>query len=175
MRSEALSLAQPPVSSSGLLVSLARPRWVGFLILGLLGVASLALTLSAYWSGLSIWWQAVALLTPFVLYALDERRSKAILRGRVLVIRSNNSWQLAFFSEDSGLTDSIEVIVRRRWHHFFGISLSLKLQNHPHIKTQTITTVVWRHGLDPAIFHEVALQAARQCESTGLSQQGDAA
>lgn len=81
-------------------------------------------------------------------------------------------WKLTFISEVSGLTDSIEVIVDRRWHHFFGMTLGLKSQNHPHNKAETITLVVWRHSLSKSVFHEVALQAARQIELAGFKKEG---
>lgn len=165
----------PDTQVSGILVSLTRPRWVGWLIGTLLSIASLSLVTAAIWSGLSVWWSIPIGIIPFVVHIVGQLRTQAIIKGRILVILPSKPWQLSFFSEVSGLTDSIEVIVNKRWHHSLGISLGLKLQNHPHNKVQTITTVVWRHSLSSHVFREVALQAARQIELAGFNKKGDAA
>ncbi|MDO9026071.1 hypothetical protein [Zwartia sp.] len=165
----------PDSQVSGLLVSLTRPRWVGWLVGILLCIASLSLVTATIWSGWGIAWAIPIAMVPFVVHWLGQRRTQAIIQGRILVIWPDKPWQLSFFSEVSGLTDSIEVIVNKRWHHFLGISLGLKLQNHPHNKVQTITTVVWRHGMSSHVYREVALQAARQIELAGFHNKGDAA
>ena len=95
--------------------------------------------------------------------------------GRVLVIRSDQSWHLAFFSEVTGLTDSIEVIVIQRWHHLFGLSLGLKFHYRPHNRTKTFFAVVWKQCTNAAVYREVALQAARQLEGAHCDSKGDLA
>lgn len=93
----------------------------------------------------------------------------------MLVIWPDRPWQLALFSEKTGLTDSIEVVVKKRWHHIFGLSLGLKLHKCPHNTSQTLMMVVWRQCLSSVMFRELALQSARQLEAAGFRSKGDAA
>ncbi|MDN3987110.1 hypothetical protein [Zwartia vadi] len=104
-----------------------------------------------------------------------SRRRQKTLEGRVLVIWPDRPWQLALFSEKTGLTDSIEVVVKKRWHHIFGLSLGLKLHKYPHNTSQTLIMVVWRQCLSSAMFRELALQSARQLDAAGYRSKGDVA
>jgi len=166
-----ISEALPP----GLLVPLTRPRWVGWLIWALLGIATLAVVFSALAIGLALTWSLALGFSLIPIHFFIQRRVQGLSRGRLLVIAPNLPWSLSFFSNESGLTDSIEVIVRRQWHHFFGLSLGLKLQNRPHNQSQTATVVVWKHGVTQQVFREVALQVARQIDLAGLDSKKGAA
>lgn len=140
----------------------------------LLAAASIAMTTSAFWSGWNPWLVLVVAIIPILVHFLSQRL-KPNLNGRVLVVYPDQPWELAFFSEETGLTDSIEVIVNKRWHHFFGLSLGLKLQKRPHNMPKSIMTVVWRQCLSAGVFREVAMEAARQVDGVGQHSKGDAA
>lgn len=129
---------------------------------------------SVFWSGGSPWLVLLVAISPILVHFLGQRL-KPNLKGRVLVVYPDQPWKLAFFSEETGLTDSIEVIVNKRWHHFFGLSLGLKLQKRPHNMPRSIMTVVWRQCLSAGVFREVAMQAARQVDGVGQYSKGDAA
>jgi hypothetical protein len=151
------------------------PRWVMGLTFVLLSLGACALLISGLWSGWNPWIVVTLAAIPFLVHFSGRWYNQPSLKGRVLVIFPDKPWQLAFFSEDTGLTDSIEVIVSQRWHHLFGISLGLKLQNCPHNMSKTLTTVVWRQCVSTAVFHEVALQSARQIDGAARQTKGDAA
>ena len=127
------------------------------------------------WTGLSAWIAVPLAIIPFLVNYFLHWRNQRNLKDRVLVVRPDQSWALAFFSEVAGLTDSIEVIVIQRWHHLFGLSLSLKLQNCPHNMSKTIMMVVWRQCVSTSVLHQVALQSARQVDRAGRQTKGDAA
>lgn len=158
-----------------MLVPLTQPRWVVELTFVLLSMASLALMTSALWAGLDGWFAVPLAIFPFLVHFIERRRHPKRLRGRVLVVYPHQPWQLAFFSEVTGLTDSIEVIVSQRWHHFFGISLGLKLQNCPHNTKKTVMIVVWRQCVSASVLREVAMGATRQIDGAGRHTKGDAA
>ena len=77
--------------------------------------ASLVLFISALWVGLAWWIASLFGVIPILVHYVGPRRRQKAFEGRVLVISSEKPWQLAFYSEVSGLTDSIEVIVTQRW------------------------------------------------------------
>jgi hypothetical protein len=154
---------------------LTQPRWVEGLIFLLLLTASLAFFSSALWVGLEPWAASLLGAIPILVHYVGPHRGQKAFEGRVLVISSEKPWQLAFYSEVSGLTDSIEVIVTQRWHHFFGLSLGLKFQHRPHNMSKTALAVVWRQCTHPTIFREVALQANRQIEGAHRHSKGDSA
>lgn len=141
----------------------------------LLSLGASCLAVSALWAEWTPWVAVSLAFIPFVVHFVGQRRNQHALKGRVLVVWPDKSWQLAFFSEVAGLTDSIEVIVCQRWHHLFGLSLSLKLQNCPHNMSETLIAVVWRQCVSVSDFHEVALQSARQIDGAGRQPKGDAA
>lgn len=141
----------------------------------LLMTAFLAVVISAFWVGLEPWAAYPLGAIPILVHCLVQWRRQKDLLGRVLVISSENPWQLAFFSEVSGLTDRIEVNVTQYWHHFFGLSLGLKLDDRPHNMSRTYLMVVWRQSLSAAVFREVALAAARRIEGADRHSKGDAA
>lgn len=141
----------------------------------MLCLASLVLVTSAQWSGLGVGLSLVLGSLPFLLYFLEQRRAQALIAGRMLVIYPDKPWQLSLFAKDAGAIDNIEVIVIQRWHHLFGLSLHLKLQNCPRFKRQSTTVVVWKHGLSKENFRQVSLQAAQRLEFVGLASKGDAA
>lgn len=151
------------------------PRWVMGLTFVLLSLGACALLISGLWAGWSLWIALTLAIIPFLVHFLGRWRNQPSLKGRVLVIFPDKPWQVAFFSEVAGLTDSIEVIVSQRWHHLFGISLGLKLQNCPHNISKTFTMVVWRQCVSTSVFHEVALQSARQIDGAARQTKGDAA
>lgn len=154
---------------------LTPPRWVAALIFALLSLGACALVVSALWVGWSPWVAIILAVIPFLVNFIGRRYNQTDLRGRVLVVLPDKAWQLAFFSEATGLTDSIEVIVSQRWQHLFGISLGLKLQHCPHNMSKIVTMVVWRQCVSMSVFHEVALQSARQIDSAARQNKGDAA
>lgn len=158
-----------------LLVPLTQPRWVAGLVFVLLSLASLALVTSALWVSVEPWIAYPLGVIPFLVHAFGQRSNINGLGGRVLVIRSDQSWHLAFFSEVTGLTDSKEVIVIQRWHHLFGLSLGLKFHYRPHNRTKTFFAVVWKQCTNAAVYREVALQAARQLEGAHCDSKGDSA
>lgn len=160
---------------SDLVVSLTQPRWVAGLIFLMLMSASLVLFISALWVGLAWWIASLFGVIPILVHYVGLRRRQKAFEGRVLVISSEKPWQLAFYSEVSGLTDSIEVIVTQRWYHFFGLSLGLKFHHRPHNMSKTVLAVVWRQCTHPTIFREVALQANRQIEGAHRHSKGDSA
>jgi hypothetical protein len=131
--------------------------------------------ISAIWLGWSGWVAVPLAIIPFLVNYFWRWRDQRKFQDRVLVVWSDRSWQLAFFSEVTGLTDSIEVIVIQRWHHLFGLSLSLKLKNCPHNISKTLMMVVWRQCVSTSVFHQVALQSARQVDRAGRQTKGDAA
>jgi hypothetical protein len=139
----------------------------------LLSVACLAFVISALWVGLEPWIAYPLGLIPFLVHRFGQRYRFKGLEDRVLVIRSDQTWHLAFFSEVTGLTDSIEVIVIQRWHHLFGLSLGLKFHYRPHNRTKTFLAVVWRQSMSAAVYREVALEAARQLEGAYCDSKGD--
>lgn len=154
---------------------LTPPRWVTFLTFVLLSLGACALVVSALWSEWSPWVAIALAAIPFLVHFFGQWHIQTRHRGRVLVVLADKPWQLAFFSEVAGLTDSIEVIVSQRWQHLFGITLGLKLQNCPHNMSKTITMVVWRQCVSTAVFHAVALQSARQVDDVARQTKGDAA
>lgn len=154
---------------------LTPPRWVAALTFMLLLSGACALVVSALWAGWSPWVAIALALIPLLVHFIGRLRSQTRLRGRVLVVLPDKPWRLAFFSEVTGLTDSIEVIVSQRWQHLFGISLGLKLQNCPHNISKTVTMVVWRQCVSTSVFHQVALQSARQIDDVARLTKGDAA
>jgi hypothetical protein len=97
----------PEASTPGLLVSLTRPRWVGWMTYALLGIASLAVIMSALAFGLGFGWAIALGVFPVVIHILEKKRNHALSAGPVLVIRPDQPWQLSFFSKETGLTDSI--------------------------------------------------------------------
>ena len=145
------------------------------LTLTLLSLGAIALVTSAFWVGLDAWYAIPCAAIPFLLYFFEQRHNQKILKGRILVVYPHQPWQLAFFSDATGLTDSIEVIVSRRWLHFFGMTLSLKLQNCPHNIKKTVMMVVWRQCVSSFVFRELALGASRQIDGAGRHTKGDAA
>jgi hypothetical protein len=158
-----------------LLVPLTPPRWVAVLTYVLLSLGACALVVSALWAEWSPW-VAIALATiPFLVHFFGQWHNQTCYKGRLLVVLPDKPWQLAFFSEVAGLTDSIEVIVIQRWQHLFGITLGLKLQNCPHNMSKTFMMVVWRQCVSTSVFHQVALQSARQVDCAGRQTKGDAA
>ncbi len=164
-----------PSSSSGLLVPLTQPGWVAVFRFVLLSVAAWAFVTSALWMEWNVWLAYSLATIPFLVHFFGRLKDGKSTQDRILHVYSEKPWQLSFFSKDARLTDSIEVIVSQRWHHFFGLSLGLKLQNRPHNKSQTLIVVVWRQCLSPLAFHAVALEAARQLEGSGRHSKGDAA
>jgi hypothetical protein len=154
---------------------LTPPRWVNGLSVVLLSCGACALVVSALWAGWRPWFAVILAALPFLVHFIERWLNQPSLKGRVLVVFTDKPWQLAFFSEVAGLTDRIEVIVNQRWHHLFGISLGLKLQNCPHNRSKTVTMVVWRQCVSTSVFHAVALQSARQMDGTGRQTKGDAA
>lgn len=165
----------PKQPLKGQLIPLTQPRWVTVLTLLLLSFSASCLVVSAFWVGWSAWIAFPLVIIPFSVNYFRRWRNQRNLQDRVLVVWPDQSWQLAFFSEVAGLTDSIEVIVIQRWHHFFGLSLSLKLQNSPHNMSKTFMMVVWRQCVSTSVFHQVALQSARQVDRAGRQTKGDAA
>ena len=141
----------------------------------LLLTASLAFFISALWVGLEPWAASLLGAIPILVHYVGLRRGQNDFEGRVLVISSEKPWQLAFYSEDAGLTDSIEVIVTQRWHHLFGLSLGLKFHHRPHNISKTTLAVVWRQCTHATVFREVALQANRQIEDAHRHSKGDSA
>jgi len=162
-------------SRQEVLVPLTQPRWVAGLVFMLLSTASLAFVSSALWVGLAPWIAYPFGAIPILVHYIGRRRRQKDLQGRVLVISAEKPWQLAFFSEVSGLTDRIEVIVVQRWHHLFGLSLGLKFHHRPHNISKTTLAVVWRSCTSATVFREVALQSARQIEGADRQSKGDAA
>lgn len=154
---------------------LTPPRWVAAFTFVLLSLGACALVTSALWAGWSPWVAIILACVPFLVHFIGRWHNQTNLRGRVLVVFPDKPWQLAFFSEVAGLTDSIEVIVIQRWQHLFGISLGLKLQHCPHNMSRIVTMVVWRQCVSMSVFHEVALQSARQIDSAARQTKGDAA
>jgi hypothetical protein len=148
---------------------------VAGLIFMLLLTASLAFFISALWVGLEPWAASLLGAIPILVHYVGLRRGQNDFEGRVLVISSEKPWQLAFYSEDAGLTDSIEVIVTQRWHHLFGLSLGLKFHYRPHNMPKTALAVVWRQCTHATVFREVALQATRQIEGAHRHSKGDSA
>jgi hypothetical protein len=148
---------------------------VAGLIFFMLMTASLAFFISALWVGLEPWAASLLGVIPILVHHIGPHRRQKFFERRVLVISSEKPWQLAFYSEVSGLTDSIEVIVTQRWHHFFGLSLGLKFQHRPHNMSKTALAVVWRQCTHPTTFREVALQANRQIEGAHRHSKGDSA
>jgi hypothetical protein len=146
----------------------------GFIFL-MLATASLAFVISTLWVGLSSWVASLFGVIPILVHYIGSRRRQKVFEGRVLVISSEKPWQLAFYSEVSGLTDSIEVIVTQRWHHLFGLSLGLKFHHRPHNMSKTALAVVWKQCTHATIFREVALQANRQIEGAHRHSKGDSA
>lgn len=141
----------------------------------LLATASLAFVISALWVGLEPWIAYPFGAIPILVHYIGRLRRQKDLQGRVLIISSDKSWQLAFFSEVSGLTDRIEVIVVQRWHHLFGLSLGLKFHHRPHNISKTTLAVVWRPCTSATVFREVALESARQIEGADRHSKGDSA
>jgi len=141
----------------------------------MLVTASLAFVISALWIGLAPWAAFLLAAIPILVHSVGLHRRQKDFEGRVLVISSEKPWQLAFYSEVSGLTDSIEVIVTQRWHHLFGLSLGLKFHYCPHNMSKTALAVVWRQCTHPTVFREVALQATRQIEGAHRHSKGDSA
>lgn len=154
---------------------LTPPRWVAAFTFVLLSLGACALVTSALWAGWSPWVAIILACIPFLVHFIWRWHNQTNLKGRVLVVFPDKPWQLAFFSEVAGLTDSIEVIVSQRWQHIFGISLGLKLQHCPHHMSRIVTMVVWRQCVSASVFHEVALQSARQIDSAARQTKGDAA
>jgi hypothetical protein len=151
------------------------PRWVTALTFVLMSCGACALGVSALWAGWSPWVAVTLAATPFLVHLIGRWHHHPSLKGRMLVVFPDKPWRLALFSEVAGLTDSIEVIVNQRWHHLFGISLGLKLQNCPHNMSKTLTMVVWRQCVSTSVFHEVALQSARQIDGAARQTKGDTA
>jgi hypothetical protein len=158
-----------------LLVPLTPPRWVAAFSFVLLSLGACALVISARWAGMSPWLAITLAPIPFLVHFIGRWHNQTSLRGRVLVVSPDKPWQLAFFSEVAGLTDSLEVIVSQRWQHLFGITLGLKLQHCPHNMSKTVTMMVWRECVSTSVFHEVALQSARQIDDVARQTKGDAA
>jgi hypothetical protein len=159
----------------GQLIPLTEPRWVKVFTLSLLSFSATCLVISSLWAEWSVWITVSLAIFPFLINYFWRWRNQRPLQDRVLVVWPDRSWELAFFSEVAGLTDSIEVIVIQRWHHLFGLSLSLKLQNCPHNMSKTFMMVVWRQCVSTSVFHQVALQSARQVDCAGRQTKGDAA
>ena len=169
------TLPSETLCRSELLVPLTQPPWVAGLIFIMLVTASFAFVISALSVGLAPWVASLLGVIPILVHYIGPRRRQKAFEGRVLVISSEKPWQLAFYSEVSGLTDSIEVIVTQRWHHFFGLSLGLKFQHRPHNMSKTALAVVWRQCTHPSVFREIALQANRQIEGAHRHSKGDSA
>jgi hypothetical protein len=143
------------------------------LIFIMLVTAILAFVISALWVGLAPWAAFLSGVIPILVHYVGSHRRQKAFEGRVLVVSSEKPWQLAFYSEVSGLTDSIEVIVTQRWHHHFGLSLGLKFHHRPHNMSKTALAVVWRQCTHATVFREVALQATRQIEGAHRHSKGD--
>ena len=169
------TLPSETLCRSELLVPLTQPPWVAGLIFIMLVTASFAFVISALSLGLAPWVASLLGVIPILVHYVGPRRRQKAFEGRVLVISSEKPWQLAFYSEVSGLTDSIEVIVTQRWHHLFGLSLGLKFHHRPHNISKTTLAVVWRQCTHATVFREVALQANRQIEDAHRHSKGDSA
>jgi type IV secretory pathway TrbD component len=148
---------------------------VAGLVFLMLVTSSLAFVSSALWLGLAPWFAFLFGVIPFLVHYVALRPRQKAFEGRVLVISPEKPWQLAFYSEVSGLTDSIEVIVTQHWYHLFGLSLGLKFHHRPHNMSKTALVVVWRQCTHATVFREVALQATRQIEGAHRHSKGDSA
>ncbi|MCX7222789.1 MAG: hypothetical protein NTW89_07910, partial [Burkholderiales bacterium] len=149
-----------------LTVAVFRPTWVSILENVLVCVASLAVVLACVWLKfpgiVTFFFSAV----PSIIYGIERRGRLERLPGLTLVACGEPTWLLGTFSEDLGLSQVRKVRVVRRHRHIFGLTLGLKLQDHPHNSSKVVNLTLWHRAVSDETLREVSALAASSIEQS---------
>ena len=155
-----------PPGQRSLTVSVFRPTWVSVLENGLVCLASLAVVLACVWlkfPGIVTFFLSAV---PSVVYGIERRGRLERLPGLTLVACDQPTWLLGTFSADLGLSQVRQIRVVRRQRHIFGLTLGLKLQDHPHNSSKIVNLTLWRRAVSEETLRQVSALAASSIEQS---------
>ena len=166
-------LLQVPITPPGWVLALSMLVWAGALATLLVVARNRGLA----WEGLA----AAALPLFAVLAGLQFRRLRRD-KGRTLVLTRPTRWPqpgpncfLGTFSDNSGPNQYLPASLQQHWSHFFGLTLRLNLQNHPHNKTEAVTVTIWRAQLTVHDYRRLNIWANWHAERTEVPLKGETA
>ena len=147
-------------------MSVSRPTWVSVVESVLVCLASLAVVLACVWLKfpgiLTFFLSAV----PSVIYGIERRGRLERLPGLTLVASEQPAWLLGTFSSELGLSQVRQIRVVRRQRHPFGLTLGLKLQDHPHNSSKIVNLTLWRRAVSDETLRRVSVLAASAIEQS---------
>ena len=149
-----------------LTVAVSRPTWVSILENVLVCLASLAVVLACVWlkfPGIVTFFLSAV---PSVIYGIERRGRLERLPGLTLVASDQPIWLLGTFSHDLGLSQIRQIRVVRRQRHIFGLTLGLKLQDHPHNSSKTVNLTLWRRAVPEETLRQLSALAASSIEQS---------
>lgn len=145
---------------------MSRPTWVSVLENILVCLASLAVVLACVWlkfPGIVTFFLSAV---PSVIYGIERRGRLERMPGLTLVASEQPTWLLGTFSHELGLSQVRKVNVVRRQRHILGLTLGLKLQDHPHNTSKVVNLTLWRRAVSDETLRRVSALAASSIEQS---------
>ena len=143
-----------------------RPTWVSVLESVLVCLGSLAVVLACVWLKFPGIVTFLLSAVPSVVYGIERRGRLERLPGLTLVACDQPPWFLGTFSADLGLSQVRQIRVVRRQRHIFGLTLGLKLQDHPHNSSKIVNLTLWRRAVSEETLRQVSALAASSIEQS---------
>ncbi len=159
-------------------VRLSRPARVAAVEYFVLCAAGFALMSAVLWLTDSTWLALIAAGMPLLVSLLDQYHRKSHLNPDFLIIHPEKTWKLGTFSGNAAQTSLIKaqsvqghegqqlqsVRLIQRWQHFLGLTLSLKIQNQPHNKSEIIVTTIWHCNMPADAYRRLCVMVAWQVD-----------
>lgn len=101
--------------------------------------ATLACLVSLFSIGFPIWLAAPVSIIPLLICLIEQRRIHRLTQGVVLLACPGLPWKLKNQASETQIAT-----LEHFWHHFFGVTLALKIENGPHNRTKNVRIMVWR-------------------------------
>lgn len=157
-------------------ISLSRPRRAAILEWFVAGSASCACYVAASFQALPFWLALVTTLVPLVICWREQGMIKSLTEDHLLLVNPHTPWLLqkiplprSHFGTKQDLRLSEETVfvsslgskatLVHYWHHFFGLTLALKIRNHPQNEDRNVKIMIWRSQLAPDVYRRLCVMA----------------
>ncbi|HBI83414.1 MAG TPA: hypothetical protein DDY24_06775 [Alcaligenaceae bacterium] len=124
------------------------------------GMACLSCLVAAAFLEFSLWLAIPVSMFPLVVCRIQQRQMLAISHGRILLANPARSWVLKKMADSTGLC----VYPIHFWHHFFGLSMTLKIGNGPQKESKSVRIMVWRCELPPEVYRRLCVMVNWQVQ-----------
>ncbi len=161
-----------------ILVKLSRPARVALLEYAVLLGAGLTLMVSAWSLSCPAWLSPLVVCLPMGISLLVRYVQKFRMNPDFLLFHPEKNWKVGTFSEIPAQIPVISaqsiqqerepvwqaVQVIQRGQHFLGLTLTLKIQNQPHNKSEIVRVTIWRCSVQADTYRRLCVMAAWRIE-----------